>query len=105
MASVESSAERATSVQKVVQATANETPQVKQAALEALGPPVPPPTKTAADIVWVVLVLGLVAILALAILGLTHVIGHKVADDKMITVFTTVLAGLLGLFVKGPNTS
>ncbi|SRR6266542_3442726 len=104
-AATETSAERAASVQQVVQATANEAPEVKRAALEALGPPVPPPTPFAADIVWVILVAGIVAVLVLAVLGLTHVIGHSVSDDQVITVFTTALAGLLGLFVKRPGES
>ena len=45
---------------------------------------------------------GLVLVLIIALLALAHVIGSKVSDDKVVTVFTTVLAGLLGLFVKSP---
>ena len=96
----ETSAERADSVQRVLSATASETPEVKRAALSVL---VPAPGKTAADIVWIVLVAGLIVILVLAILGLTHVLGHTVSDDKIVTIFTTVLAGLLGLFAKSPS--
>ena len=103
-ATPETSAERAASVQQVIEATANESTEVKHAALTALGPPpVPPPTRGAADVVWIILVTGLVALLVLGILGLTHVIGHGVSDDKVITVFTTSLAGLLGLFVSKPE--
>jgi hypothetical protein len=49
------------------------------------------------------LVIGLVVILILSILGLIHVFGHSISDDKLITVFTTTLAGLLGLFIKAPG--
>ena len=52
---------------------------------------------------WIILVSGLVLLLLLALLGLTHVIGSGVSDDKVVTLFTTVLAGLLGLFVKSPT--
>ena len=102
---METSAQRAASVKQVVEATAGENSEVKQAALSALTAPIPAPTHSAADIVWVVLVTGLVVLLVLAILGLTHVLGHEVADDKIVTIFTTVLAGLLGLFVKSPTGS
>jgi hypothetical protein len=102
---METSAQRAASVTQVVEATASENSDVKQAALNALTAPIPGPTRTAADIVWIVLVSGLVVLLVLATLGLTHVLGSDVADDKVVTIFTTVLAGLLGLFVKNPSGS
>lgn len=98
----ETTTDRAHSVQQVLEATTGESSAVKQAALSAL---VPPPGRTAADIVWIVLVCGLVVLLVLAILGLTHVLGHTVNEDKIVTIFTTVLAGLLGLFAKSPGSS
>ncbi len=98
----ETTVSRAEGVQQVLQAAADESPAVKQAALSAL---VPAPGKTAADIVWIVLVSGLIVILVLAVLALTHVLGHTVSDDKIVTIFTTVLAGLLGLFAKSPTGS
>jgi len=97
---VETTADRAESVQLVLNAAAGESASVKEAALSAL---VPTPGRTAADVVWVLLVGGLIVILVLAILGLTHVLGHTVSDDKLVTVFTTVLAGLLGLFARAPS--
>lgn len=99
----ESSSERAASIERVIQTVSSESDDVKKAALVQLSPPVPPPTSRAADVIWVILVSGLVVILVLAILGLTHVIGHGVTDDKVITIFTTSLAGLLGLFIEGPG--
>jgi uncharacterized integral membrane protein len=101
----ETSADRAASVQQVIAATAGETNEVKQAALNAVGGPIPPPTKTAGDIAWIVLVCGLVLLLILALLALTHVIGTGVSDDKVITIFTASLAGLLGLFSRPPGVS
>lgn len=98
--SVESSADRAASVQQVVAATSGESADVKQKALEAA---FPAPTRSAADIAWVILVCGLVVLLVLAALAITHVIGTGVSDDKVVTIFTTVLAGLLGLFTRPPG--
>jgi hypothetical protein len=100
---LETTGERAAAVQQVINATAGEAPDVKAAAIKVLQPPIPPPTRTAGDVVWITLVFGLVVVLLLGILGLTHVFGHKISDDKFITVFTTTLAGLLGLFVKTPG--
>lgn len=95
----ESSADKAASVQRVLQMTQNESADVKANALAAI---MPPPSRDAADVVWGILVSGLVVLLVLSILGLTHVLGHKINDDKVVTVFTTSLAGLLGLFIKSP---
>jgi hypothetical protein len=98
----ETSADRAASVQQLMQAMAGEEPGVKEAALKAMAAPIPAPGRETTDIVWLILVSGLVVLLVLALLGLTHVIGDKVDDDKVVTILTTVLAGLLGLFVKSP---
>lgn len=97
---IETSAQRAESIERVLKASEKEPPEVKQQALNALGAPIPSPTRGAADIVWVILVSGLVALLVLALLGLLNVIGSDGVSnsDKMVTIFTTVLAGLLGLF-------
>jgi hypothetical protein len=95
----ETSAQRAASVAQVTDAVANDPPEVKKAALQAL---IPAPRAGAADLAWVILVVGLVGVLVLSILGLTHVIGKHVTDDTIITVFSSTLAGLLGLFVKSP---
>jgi hypothetical protein len=94
----ETSAARAASVERVVNTTANDSAEVKAAALQALGAP----SRSTTDIVWIILVSGLVVLLILALLGLIHTIGHNISDDKVVTIFTTVLAGLLGLFVKSP---
>lgn len=97
-------ASRASAIEQVMRATAGEKPAVKRAALAALLDQVPPPTTWGTNIVWIVFVGGLVLILALAVLGLTHVLGTGVTDDKLVTIFTTVLAGLLGLFAQKPGT-
>ncbi len=101
----ETSAERAASVKQVIAATSGETSAVKQAALNAVAGEIPPPTRTAADIAWIILVGALSVILVLSLLGLTHVLGRGVNDDKVITIFTACLAGLLGLFTKPPGGS
>jgi hypothetical protein len=95
----ETSAQRAASLVQVSEAVANDPPEVKKTAFQAL---IPQPRPAAADLAWVILVVGLVGVLVLTILGLTHVIGKHVTDDTIITVFSSTLAGLLGLFVKSP---
>jgi uncharacterized integral membrane protein len=99
----ETSADRAASIQQVLQTAANESPEVKQAALTAMGPPIPPPPPNVAGPLWIILVGGLVLVLLLSVLALTHVIGTSVSDDKIVTIFTSVLAGVLGLFAKSPT--
>jgi len=51
----------------------------------------------------VILITGLIVILILSGLALIHVIGTGITEDKIVTVFSTVLAGLLGLFAKSPT--
>ena len=99
----ETSAARADSVERVVGAVAGEAPEVKEAALNALGPPIQRPSRSVSDVAWIILVTGLVVLLILSLLGLLRVIGRTVGEDKLITIFTTTLAGLLGLFVKAPG--
>jgi hypothetical protein len=99
----ETTSDRAAAVQQVLTATAGESTDVRTEAIKVLQPPIPAPTRTAADTVWIILVIGLVVLLVLSVLGLMHVYGHSIADDKLVTIFTTTLAGLLGLFAKGPG--
>jgi hypothetical protein len=93
----------AQNVQQVLAATKGESDNVKQAALTAVGAQIPPPTWQAANILWVILVTGLAIVLVLSALALMHVIGTGITEDKIVTVFSTVLAGLLGLFAKSPT--
>lgn len=60
------------------------------------------PTQGAADKLWMVLVAGLVGLLVVTVLGLIYVIVEDKSTDVIVTVFTGLLTGLLGLFVKSP---
>lgn len=98
----ETAAERAAAVQTVVSAVGDKTPEVQQAALEAM---VPKPSRHAADVMWVCLVAALAIILIIAVTGLIDLGDGKhmgAETDKIVTVITTVLAGLLGLFIRSP---
>ncbi len=65
----------------------------------------PPPTGEALNNIWYIVICGLMAILILAALTLFNIVGDdKVSDDKIITIFTTVFAGIIGLFVPSPAT-
>jgi hypothetical protein len=99
----ETSAQRAESITSVVAATKDSPAEVQQAAVTGVAPPIGAPTGFAKSAVWIILVSGLVAAVLLAVLSLAHVIGSGVEDDKMLTVLTTALAGLLGLFVSPPH--
>lgn len=71
---------------------------LKSQALAALGQPTPQGT----NVVWYIIVGGLVLVLVIAALALTHWFGDKASDDKMVTIITTIVAGLLGLVAPSP---
>ena len=98
----DSAADRAAAVTAVVSATSNQPQAVQEAALQAL---VGPPSRAASDILWVILVTGLVLILVMALKGLIDLGDgqHAGAEtDKIVTVISSVLAGLLGFFIRSP---
>src|SRR5438874_12524991 len=95
----ETSAERASAVAQVAAATADEDTTVQKAAMDVLRPP----TQPTIDKLWLILVGGLVGALLASVIGLIVWVGHTNAQtDKIITVFSAVLAGLVGLFVTSP---
>jgi hypothetical protein len=61
------------------------------------------PDQATANILWKWLVMGLVTTVGLAGIGVivTVAIGH--GNDTILTVFSTALAALVGLFVKSPT--
>ncbi len=98
----ESFAARAEAVQRVASATSGSDPIVQKAAFEALGRP----TQGTTDWLWLMLVGGLVSVLIVAVVGLLVWAGRTGAQtDKLVTVISAVLAGLLGLFVTSPPQS
>jgi apolipoprotein N-acyltransferase len=101
----ETAAERAAVVQQVLADTATEPPNVKQAALEAVAAPIPPPTGTDIGWLWKALVVGLLILIGIAAVGVIWAVldGKDGTDaDKVLIIFTPLLTGLLGLFVPSP---
>jgi hypothetical protein len=99
----ETAAERAEAVQTVLTATTGDDPTVRAAALNSL---IPVPDQTAANDLWKYLVIGLLALILIALLGLLFMIGDGDADtspDLVVTAFSSLLTGLLGLFIKSPT--
>lgn len=92
-------------------ATAGETDTVKAAAVggaaTAAAGAVPPPTATTTNILWIILI----SVLSLVVLGsaismIVYALENKASPpDILITIFTTTLSGLIGLFVKPPSSS
>jgi hypothetical protein len=71
--------------------------QAKQQVAEAAG--IPAPSTAAADRLWLIVIIVVAAVLALAALSLALGWG----DNKtMLTVFTTTIGALVGLFVPSP---
>lgn len=94
-------ASRALAVQSVIQATATDTPEVKQAALAAITSP----DQSTTNDLWRVLVVGLLVLILVALSGVIYLLADGDKDsspDVALTAFTALLTGLLGLFVKSP---
>jgi hypothetical protein len=64
-----------------------------------------PPDQVTADHLWLAVVYGLVAVLAIALLGLLLLLALGKTADAIVTVFTATLTGVLGLFVMPPAKS
>lgn len=97
----ETSAERAAAVKAAVDATQNQPEAVKVAAVQAVGGP----GRLATDLIWVAVIIGLVGLLFYSLTGILDLLldnGAKKSPDKLITIFTTVFAGLIGLFAPSP---
>jgi uncharacterized membrane protein YcjF (UPF0283 family) len=95
----ETSADRAAAVERVMAATEHLGPEAQEKALASLGPPDQRTTNT----LWVIVVAGLVLVSLAAVGGLIAWTGNGTAQtDKLVTVITTALAGLVGLFVPSP---
>jgi HEAT repeats len=93
--------QRATAVQEALEATKSQDTAVKIAAVEAIGAP----GTSTTDLIWVIVVVGLLIILGGALWGTIDLLTDNRATkspDKLITIFTTVFAGLIGLFAPSP---
>jgi hypothetical protein len=97
--SPETSLDRAAAVERVMAATQHLDPASQAAAIRSLGPP----DQGTTNVLWLVVVAGLVLVVLAAVGGLIAWSGNGSAQtDKLVTVITTALAGLVGLFVPSP---
>jgi hypothetical protein len=97
---LESSERQVALVKDVAAATSNLDPAAQAAAMTAvISPPGVETTKT----LWIILVGGLVGILLVALIGLIYLLADDIdGTDVILTVFSSALAGLLGLFSRSP---
>jgi hypothetical protein len=94
---------RVKAIQEVSGNIENLSPEGQRAAIESV---VPRPGQKTADTIWLILVSGFVFLILVSLVGLLYMIGDgndNTSPDLVVTAFTTLTAGLLGLFVKGPN--
>ena len=90
-------------VQSVLTETQGESEAIRAKALDAL---IKGPSQKAADALWKYLVLGLLLLVAVALVGIlwTVIDGEDdTSPDVAVTAFTALLTGLLGLFIKSPT--
>jgi di/tricarboxylate transporter len=60
------------------------------------------PTQGTTDWLWKVCVVGLVAALVLSLCGLIVLAALDKSSDVLVTAFTSIVTGLLGLFIPSP---
>jgi hypothetical protein len=89
-------------ISAAVTATAGESDTVK-AASAAAAAAIPPPPLTDVGALWKMLVGGLLVILLAARIGIIWAVVDKRTTDVLVTVFTSSLTALIGLFVKSPS--
>jgi hypothetical protein len=97
----ETSQQRADAVERAVVATQNAPESVKVAAVHAVAGP----GRRATDIIWIVVIAGLIGLLFYSLHGIIDLMldnSAKKSPDKLITIFTTTFAGLIGLFAPSP---
>jgi hypothetical protein len=90
--------------QAALDTTTGNTISVDRATLQAL---VGPPSQTTANELWRWLVPGLLLLTTISLVGMLYLIAdgsEKTSPDLALTAFTALLTGLLGLFIKSPQT-
>jgi hypothetical protein len=100
--SIEENAEEA------LAATANQPVEVKAAAVGAAIAAISSPPPPVVAFIWKMLVGGLILALLAALAGIIFVVvdgSESTSPDVIVTVFTSVLTGLIGLFVRSPSQS
>ena len=87
-------------VASVAQSVQNLSPPAQVAAVNAV---IGAPDASTTKIVWIILVGGLVSLLLVALGGLIYLLSEELGNtDTLLTVFTSVLTGLVGLFAPSP---
>jgi hypothetical protein len=61
------------------------------------------PTQATTNALWHMLVRGLLILLGVDLLGILVMLGLGKFSDVLLTIFTTTLAGLMGVFVPSPK--
>lgn len=95
----ESAEERAKAVSTASEGVKELDAAAQQAAIEAV---VPPPDVKTAGTLWIIAVGGLIALLAIALLGLLYLLADDKEPDLALTAFSALLTGFLGLFIPSP---
>jgi hypothetical protein len=93
--------ERVTHVQAAMAATEGASSEVQAAAIEAV---VPPPSGQSVNDLWMLLVRGLLLLLLISVCGVIFLLVDGKDPDLVVTVFTALLTGMLGLFAPSPST-
>jgi len=74
-------------------------PKAQVAAVEvAIGPP----NEKTTDLLWTILVPGLIVLTGLTIVAIVILLLDGKSADQAVTAFSALLAGMLGLFTKSP---
>lgn len=94
--------ERVRKLQETLSKTEGKPPTERMKAMQYL---MVEPDQATADVIWKWLVIGLVAALGMALAGLVVLIALGKPSDTLLTAFTALLSGLIGLFVKSPATT
>src|SRR5688500_4041902 len=98
----ETNAQRAQAVEVVMTATANQSASVIEAALNVIDSP----SAKTRDILWLIFVGGLIVALLASVVGvlIAALDNHETTKtDDILKIFTPLLTGIVGLFVKSPR--
>jgi hypothetical protein len=87
---------------EVAGAVAGLEPAVQRAVIQAV---IPPPTEAAINQLWMTLIRGLLIALLIALGGLLYLLIDGKTADVAVTVFTSLLTGMLGLFAPSPTSN
>jgi hypothetical protein len=96
--------DRADALVRALAATEGKGEQAQANAVQYLMAAISPPSsQSVTDDLWRWLVRGLVLLLVADLIGLLVIVARGNSPDALLTIFTTSLAGLLGLFAPSPT--